>query len=84
MGNSKKIAIENYQKFQSVAHWSPNFKFIVEACKYPQKIGEVDFLIKILARMGELCTERLLESRKIVKFLRFHKKIVALWRPFST
>jgi hypothetical protein len=22
MGKSKKIAIENYQKFQSVAHWS--------------------------------------------------------------
>jgi hypothetical protein len=44
--------------------------------------------MQLLAIMGELCTERLLNGysreQKIVKILRFHKVIVALWRPFST
>jgi hypothetical protein len=33
MGKSKKIAIENYQKFQSVAHWSRRSEKIKSAKK---------------------------------------------------
>ena len=33
MGKSKKIAIENYQKFQSVAHWSHRSEKIKSAKK---------------------------------------------------
>jgi hypothetical protein len=39
------------------------FKFILETCKYPQKIGRVNFLMKILATMAQLCTERPPESK---------------------
>ncbi len=45
-----------------------NDKFIVEACKYPQRIGKVDFLMKIFATMRHLCIERSLTSNKWSNF----------------
>ena len=43
MGKSKKIAIENYQKFQSVAHWSHRS----EKVKYAKKCCPLGSLLLI-------------------------------------
>jgi hypothetical protein len=60
---------KNKKRTIFITKLKPNFKFTVEAVVTTLKrIGEVDFLMKILATMSQLCTER---SRKSEKWSNF-------------